>query len=450
MKLWLLLLLFPFILIGQQIKGTVLDAENNAPLADVSIYLKKNNKGTVSNKNGEFNLQIAEKINEEAIFQFSYLGYTTKEYSFSELKATNYIVYLQKKLELLNEVEVTSNKILQSKINFKKLPSLEKGIYSFGTVLVEDKIYVIGGDASYIEDTGKKALLEAQNFPDPTFEEYMKRLTTNPTWENYSSDLHIFDLKNNSWKTSDLKFRRRAYQTIQYHNNNLYILGGKMLSKTKNTEYLDDKIEIFDLKDNSLKIDNTNPHQAVNAESFYYDNKIIIMGGSTKRRKSGNKIYTNKSHVYDLASGYWYELTDMPEAKEVRGVLVNNTIYLFGGFNGIPLKTIETYTLSTGKWNTEGALFEGIENPALTYHNTNIYLFNNGKIFTYNIQTKVLDEYEIDIDLKASELYYYNDKLYLLGGYYENDYSKTASPNFYSIDITEFSKTKIKRSKKNK
>jgi len=138
----------------------------------------------------------------------------------------------------------------------------------------------------------------------------------------------------------------------------------------------------------------------------------------------------------------------MSEAKEVKGVLIKNKIYLIGGFNNKPLKEIESFNLTTGKWKKEGELFSPIAIPALAYHNNFIYIYNNEKICTYNIETKELTEYLIDLPYKSSELYYFDDKLYILGGYFENEYSKNPSRNLYSIHLSEFEKTAISKSKK--
>ncbi|RMZ50290.1 hypothetical protein EB822_09060 [Flavobacteriaceae bacterium PRS1] len=95
----------------------------------------------------------------------------------------------------------------------------------------------------------------------------------------------------------------------------------------------------------------------------------------------------------------------------------------------------------------EGELFSGIKTPALATHDNVIYIFDDGKIYTYNTKTKELDEYLIDLFFKSSSLFYYNDKLYLLGGFKENEFSKTPSSNLYSIDLNEFEKTAISKSK---
>ena len=58
------------------------------------------------------------------------------------------------------------------------------------------------------------------------------------------------------------------------------------------------------------------------------------MGGSIKMSENGSKILHYKVHSYDMNSGYWYELSNMPTAKEVNGILIKDKIYLIGGFNG--------------------------------------------------------------------------------------------------------------------
>lgn len=155
----------------------------------------------------------------------------------------------------------------------------------------------------------------------------------------------------------DLKFRERAYNTINYYKNKIYVIGSTRLSTNRKFEYLDVKIEVFDLKTKSIIIDDTNPHQVTNFASFIYDSNIIVMGGSVKLKNNGGKLFTNKSHIYNLESGYWYRLNDMPEAKEVKGVLIKNIIYLIGGFNNKTLNEIESFNLTTGKWEKKVSYF---------------------------------------------------------------------------------------------
>ena len=161
------------------------------------------------------------------------------------------------------------------------------------------------------------------------------------------------------------------------------------------------------MKNNTIAIDKTNPHQAINFSSFTYDDNIIILGGSTKSNEKGKKIYSKEVHDYDTKSGYWYKLEDMPTAKETSGVLVGDKIYLIGGYDDKPLTEITTLDLITGKWTKIGDLPYAMEKPALTVHNDTIYIFENGKISTLDIKSNTLNEYLIDLPMKGSQLYVY-------------------------------------------
>ena len=449
MKLTLLLFFSVFTALAQNISGKILEMGTNKPIEFVNVYLEKEESGTISNEKGEFNLELHSKIKPTDTIRFSIIGFTTKYYTFSKLKELNSIVHLSKKTENLDEVTVTSIRELKSKIPYKKLSALKNGIYNFGSALIDNKLYVIGGDRSFIEDTAKKTFNEVSNNPESTFEDFIKKSRTNFLRENYSDKLQMYDIEKDTWSISNLKFRKRAYHNIVFLNDKIYVFGGKTLSPNRRREYLDDKIEVLNLDTKQIIVDNTNPHQAVNFAAFSYQDNIIVMGGSVKQNNNGQKIYTNQSHIYNIATGYWYELPKMTKPKEVNGIIIKDKVYLIGGFNKIPLTEIESYDLTNGKWNKEGDLFSGIETPALTYYNNIIYIFSNGKILTYNIITKFLNEYKIDLYVKSSQMYCYRDNLYILGGFNEDDYTKSPSSRLYSIDLNEFTKTEIIKSKNN-
>ncbi|UOB18933.1 Kelch repeat-containing protein [Abyssalbus ytuae] len=448
MKLTLLLFFSVFSALAQNINGKILETETNKPIEYVNVYLEKDESGTISNEKGEFNLELNSKIKPTDTIRFSIIGYTTKYHTFSKLKELNFIVNLSKKTENLNEVTVTSKRELKSTIPYKKLSSLKKGIYCFGSTLIDNKIFVIGGDKSFIEDAAKQTLQEVSYIPEATFLDFIKKSRSNFSWEKYNDELQTYNIEKDTWLISNLKFRNRAYHKIIYFNNKVYVLGGKTLSKSKEYQYLDNKIEVFNLNTNQIVVDNVNPHQAINFAAFAYLDNIIVMGGSIKLKNNGEKIYSDETHLYNITSGYWYELPKMTKPKEVNGIIIKDKIYLVGGFNKTPLTEIESYDLTNGKWNKEGDLFSGIEAPALTYCNNIIYIFSNGKILTYNIVTKVLNEYKIELYVKGSQMHYYQDNLYILGGFKEYDYTKSPSANFSLIKLNDFSKTKIINSKK--
>ena len=113
----------------------------------------------------------------------------------------------------------------------------------------------------------------------------------------------------------------------------------------------------------------------------------------------------------------------------------------------MPLSSVEVFNLKTQKWKKEGDLFYGISKPAITHKDNMIYFFNDGKINTYNVLTKELNEYLIELSLEASEMYYVDNKLFILGGFRENNYSLQPSKGLFSIDMSEFNNTRIHNSK---
>lgn len=448
MKNLIFFLFISSISFAQTIEGIVLDARTNKPVKAAHVYITNIDQGTITNFRGKFKLKLSNINGIDSVYT-SHIGYKKKAFIYSQ-KKKRYIVYLEPNRNNLSEVKLTGVKRkLNLRLHYNKLASMKKGLYSFGSLLKEDKIYVIGGNSTYKVDEMKK-ILEFYPFDFDDVDKLFKlmRRKGNFISELYRGDLLVYDLNLDFWESTDIKFRKRAYHNLHFNNNKFYVLGGKRLSMGRKYEYLDDKIEVFDNESNTIQIDDTNPHQAVDFASFTYDNKIIVMGGSVKRKKSGQKEYTDKVHLYDLESGFWYELASMPFAKESNGVLIENRIYLVGGIRERSISSIESFDLISGKWKKEGELFESFAKPAVTYNGDVVYMFEDEKIVTYNTKTKELNQYLIDLDLKASKLYYANNKLYILGGYRENSFSVKPSANLYSIDLREFETTKIYKSKR--
>lgn len=444
---FLLLLCFPFFCISQNVKGIVTSKTDYTPIENTTVFLRQNGTETRTNAKGEFSLKLPSGFRENDSIEFSHIGFTTAAFHFDELKKLNFTVSLSESIENLSGLTIVANQKLKlkPKLDFSKLTSIKYPLSSFGSLLTDDKIYIIGGDASFDSDAFNKIKYKK---PDFTLKDYMDELRSQNTLQLYKDKLFVYDIKTDSWNDSELKFKKRAYHSLNYYNNTIYVIGGKRSSVNGKFEYLEDQIEVFDIANQTITIDKTNPHQAANSASFTYKDNIIIMGGSVKMNaENKKKEFTNKVHLYNITSGFWYELTNMPIAKEATGILVADKIYLIGGNNGKPISKIETYDLNTEKWTTEGELFNGLEKPAITNHENLLYFFEDRKMYIYDIKSKVLKEYIVELGLKASALYYDHNKLYILGGLIENEYSKVPSANVYSISIEEFETTQPNRIK---
>jgi hypothetical protein len=72
-KQLLVFLIVPFLSISQTLKGKVLDAVTNQPIASVNVYFDNTTVGTTTDENGEFSIEYANAS--QAILIISYLGY---------------------------------------------------------------------------------------------------------------------------------------------------------------------------------------------------------------------------------------------------------------------------------------------------------------------------------------------------------------------------------------
>lgn len=443
-KLLLIFVFFPLISIGQNIKGIVISEENNLPIANTNVFAISSKIGTITNAKGEFSVTILSKYRDTEFVEFSHIGYVTKKLTLSYLIKNNYKVFLEKEIQNLSGLTIKTNQKLKPKLSFKQLNSMKNNVSAFGSFLKDDKLYTVGGDASYETDAFEKFRAERA---DANLFNYLQ-FGNDANFKFYKRDLCVYDFKTDTWeKIENLKLRKRAYHNIHYYDDSFYIIGGKeikvstMPSGTRIWEYVQDKIEVVNLNDQTIQVDNTNPHQAANFASFTYKDNIIVMGGYLTTAKNGVKEFTSKIHLYNITSGYWYEFGNLPTPRETTGILIGDQIYLIGGNDGKPITKIQSFDLNTKIWETEAELFSGLERPAITNHGDIIYFFEDQKMYTYDLKTKLLREYEIELGLKYSSMYFYNDKLYIFGGRTENQYSKISSSKVYSIDIKEFKNT---------
>jgi hypothetical protein len=87
-----------------RIAGSVLNKENDLPVEYVNIGIAGKNIGTVSDKNGHFNLLVESQYQNDSLL-FSCIGFETYSVKISDIKE-NEIIRLQEKPFLLNEVVV--------------------------------------------------------------------------------------------------------------------------------------------------------------------------------------------------------------------------------------------------------------------------------------------------------------------------------------------------------
>ncbi|MBQ4819938.1 carboxypeptidase-like regulatory domain-containing protein [Aquimarina sp. MMG016] len=447
-KLIVLFLFSSLISFSQNLKGTVIDSRNSEPIESVNVYLSQEKKGTITNAKGKFNLQLSKPHKANDTVYFSHVGFKTHKALFSDLIEKRSKIYLTSNFEKLSEVEIVSNKKLSPNIRFETLSNMNQSMYAFGSDIVGNTIYVSGGDFSVQNDAFISTFQLNPSFANMqiTLREFLRasRYVAKNT-KGYDKNLTIYNIKKEEWDILPIKLRKRAYHNIHFFDEKIYIIGGKRLSENSRFEYLDSKIEVLDLKKNKVSIDHTNPHEAVNPISFLYKDRIIIMGGTLKIRKNGQKVYSNKIHSYNLKTGLWYEIGNIPFSSNSRGLLIDEKVYIVEISDDKNKATrLHIFDLKSGIWKHIGNLPEDVKSPAITNHKETMYFFENGKLFVLDTKNYIIKKYLINLYYKESKMHYYQNKLYILGGYMENNVSKTPSSGLFSINLNQIDQTKIR------
>ncbi|MCD8167406.1 MAG: hypothetical protein LUE93_15635 [Bacteroides sp.] len=143
--------------------------------------------------------------------------------------------------------------------------------------------------------------------------------------------------------------------------------------------------------------------------------------------------------MFNISTGYWYKLSEMPNPKETKGVLVNDKLYLVGGHRHRILSEIETYDLVTGEWAKEAELLYEVARPAITTHEGIIYVFERGKLQSYDTKTREVKAWIVDIELNSSEMFCADGKLFIVGGFDGTEPSR----DLYSITLFELTRTRL-------
>lgn len=129
-----------------QIKGTITDEKGN-PLPFVSIFEESTYRGTTSNENGQYQLQVKEIGKNKIVFQ--YLGFKTQKITIApDSKIITLDVKMQEESFALNEVVIDpknnpANTIIKSAIanrkeNAEKMSRFTADFYSKGILKVKD------------------------------------------------------------------------------------------------------------------------------------------------------------------------------------------------------------------------------------------------------------------------------------------------------------------------
>ncbi|MGL6125517.1 Kelch repeat-containing protein [Chryseobacterium artocarpi] len=262
-------------------------------------------------------------------------------------------------------------------LQFKNLANMSGGRGGTTSVIVNDNIYVSNG---YLENSGNAKYIEKYNITD------------------------------NSWSILNSTLLPKRFANSETYDNKIYIFNG----------WGNSHLEILDLATNQITKGATNRSYTGNAGSAIYNGKIYVFGGSGLNG-AATTVFSDKFQYYDIASNTWNPLPDMPTARETKGKIVNDKLYVIGGFNGTSSRLINVFDLKTNLWTDKYIMPSGISGHSLAVSGNKIFIIGgyNNQTFLAYFDTTTNKVHQLSSNMiprrhAAAEVY--DNKLYIIGG----------------------------------
>ncbi|WP_284464581.1 kelch repeat-containing protein [Chryseobacterium sp.] len=282
-------------------------------------------------------------------------------------------------------------------LQFKSLANMSVGRGAITSSIVDDNIYVSNG---YQENGGNANFIEKYNITD------------------------------NKWSILNATLSPKKFANSETYDNKIYIFNG----------WGNSHLEIVDLATHKVTKGAVNRSYTGNAGSAIHNGKIYVFGGSGLNG-AATTVFSNRFQYYDIASNTWHPLPDMPTAREAKGKIVNDKLYVIGGFNGTPSRLINVYDLKTNLWTNQYTMPAGIYGHSLAVSGNKIFIaggVNNQSFLAYfDTTTNTLHQLSSNmIPRRHAAAEIYNNKLYIIGGS-TTSITKSAIKSIQVADISD-------------
>jgi N-acetylneuraminic acid mutarotase len=264
---------------------------------------------------------------------------------------------------------------------------------SMGVVVLNNKIYVIGGyngiDLAAVEeyDPGTNTWTTKPNMPE----------ARNPSAAVVNNKIYViggnnriveeFDPAANTWITKNsMPTERRPYVAVV--NNKIYAVGGynDITGSLSTNEEYNPSIDTWTIKTNMPTARNSAPVAAVNGN-------VYAIGGEYFPHTPFSIVEN-----YNPSTDTWTTKTSMPAARRgMAAITLNNKIYVIGGQNSnySDLATVEEYDPSTDSWVTKTSMLTARSYLELVVVNNKIYAIGGSKNSTF---LTTVEEYDPLLD----------------------------------------------------
>jgi N-acetylneuraminic acid mutarotase len=276
------------------------------------------------------------------------------------------IVSLNSIIAILHLTTISASTSESFWTNASKLPTPRS---ETGTAILEDKIYVAGGESLKVKKTNIMEVYDLKSnkwstaapLPVPMNHVGMssyngKLYAVGGTHVNgYSNKLFIYDPSVNKWHEGKSMPAARTALTVNFIEGKLYAVGGvDDVHNVLNTNL------VYDPQNNSWTQKAPMPTARHHLTSSVVDGKLYVIGG----RLLGDGIprpinealsNLNDNEMYDPVKDTWTKLEQMPTKRSgLASASIGDYIYVFGGqkVNGT-LENNERFDTKKNTWTTE-------------------------------------------------------------------------------------------------
>jgi len=292
--------------VNNELKGLVLDIENQAALSYANIYVLHKNKGAITNEKGSFSIDISD-LDKNDTLRFQYIGYKTRKITIAQLDTTS-VVYLKEEIINLSEILIFGSnpdpvsivkKVLEYKdSNYKKTTSKKQ-------IFIRERQT---GDADELNLNYKKSsITELDEEMIALVEEKIPKNTT-----SYSDFLGYLYFSENEDDSITLKVDPvRAVSLKDKDLDDLEQLGSifeKVLTDTQEEEYWKVKTGIFSQKldMDDMNNDTIKDTTIENSRNLYYYGRGIqyrLEYSLLDNKKEWEFLHSTGKYNYTIAGG---------------------------------------------------------------------------------------------------------------------------------------------------
>ncbi|PIB36933.1 hypothetical protein BFP72_16745 [Reichenbachiella sp. 5M10] len=264
-----------------------------------------------------------------------------------------------------------------------------------------------------------------------------------------SDKIYTYDARIDEWldlsSTSPLK--RTLFGSAVYLDEYESVLfaGGTVVGRD-HVRLVED-LQYYDMNNYRSKSLGQNPNPAKSMGLVYHEYKVYMFGGSiaSQARSGGFElVFSQDMYVYDLKTGALEQLPDLPEAKETRGVVVGNHLYMVGGYGEEASDKIHRFDLSTEQWEKVGKLEAPCSAYALVRYQHYLFLVGDYKnldqLLVYDTQTEELKTFQMNFGGRHMGAAVLEGALHVFGGYDPESGARHALSQHWKLDLEQFFK----------